>query len=328
MLFEPFPELTQNWEELLFKKMIISFGYGYGALFSNQLLLKLKPSMTEIQTNVLSLICCLLLGSINAFFWLHSVSYANVVIDLRSTFALGFIFSLTGFYFFYNHKQKLKAQRELEIARLQQSEQHRALALSQLKLLQSQIEPHFLFNTLANLDVLIDKDPKMAKHLLVNLTELFRGSLKKNRKDLVHLQEELALIDAYLSIQKIRLGTRLTYRIINDFSTEGFFLPPMLIQPLIENAICHGIEPQYQPGNLDIRILKRNHNACIQVIDNGCGFQEQKQSNTHGHGLGLENVRERLHAIYLGQAQLRLWENECQGVTAEMSIPLHIANMI
>ncbi len=324
ILFESPADLSHNWASLLFKKMIISFGYGYSALVSALLLRWMKPSLSEAKINGLSFICCILFGSLNAYFWFSPLSYNEFFLNQRSTLAPGFILAIVSFTFFYIHEQKLKAQNALEVARRQQSEQKKALALSQLKQLQSQIEPHFLFNTMANLDVLIDKDPALAKLLLVNFTNLLRGALKKNRSDFVNIDEELALIDAYLSIQQIRLGARLVYKIRNEFSAGAFFIPPMLIQPLVENAIRHGIEPKHRSGSVEVTVKKEAEGACIQVADNGCGFSMAPSSG--GHGLALENIRQRLDAIYMGKARLRIKENPTQGVTAEIFIPLIVTN--
>lgn len=324
ILFESPADLSHDWASLLFRKMIISFGYGYSALFSALLLRWMKLSLSEAKINGMSLTCCVLFGSLNAYFWSSPFSYNEFFLNQRSTLAPGFILAIVGFTFFYIHEQKLKAQNALEVAKRQQSEQKKALALSQLKQLQSQIEPHFLFNTMANLDVLIDKDPAQAKLLLVNLTSLLRGTLKKNRSDFVNIDEELALLDAYLSIQQIRLGARLVYKIRNEFNVGAFFIPPMLIQPLVENAIRHGIEPQHQTGSIEVAVRKEAEGACIQVIDNGCGLS--MVTSPCGHGLALENIRQRLDAIYMGKARLRIKENASQGVTAEIFIPLMATN--
>ncbi|MFP1786199.1 sensor histidine kinase [Lonsdalea quercina] len=323
-MFESPVGLSHDWASLLFRKMIISFGYGYSALFSALLLRWMKPSLSEAKINYISLICCILFGSLNAYFWFSPFSSNDFFLNQRSTLVPGFILAIVSFTFFSIHEQKSKAQNALEVAKRQQLEQKKALALSQLKQLQSQIEPHFLFNTMANLDVLIDKDSALAKLLLVNLTSLLRGSLKNYRNDYVNIDEELALIDAYLSIQKIRLGVRLDYEIRNEFNAGDFFIPPMLIQPLIENAIRHGIEPQHRTGTIEVAVRKEVEGACIQVIDNGCGLS--MATSSCGHGLALENIRQRLDAIYMGKARLCIKENACQGVTAEIFIPLMATN--
>lgn len=324
ILFESPADLTHDWASLLFLKMIISFGYGYSALFSALLLRWIKPSLSEAKINCISLTCCILLGSLNAYLWFSPTSYNEFFLNQCSTLVPGFILAIISFTFFSIHEQKLKAQNALEVAKRQQSEQKKSLALSQLKQLQSQIEPHFLFNTMANLDALIDKDPALAKLLLVNLTSLLRGTLKKNRSDFVNIDEELALIDAYLSIQKIRLGTRLVYKIRNEFNAGAFCIPPMLIQPLVENAIRHGIEPQHQAGAIEVLVRKVAEGACIQVIDNGRGLS--MATSSCGHGLALDNIRQRLDVIYMGKAQLCIKENASQGVTAEIFIPLMATN--
>ncbi|SHO58887.1 sensor histidine kinase [Vibrio quintilis] len=298
--------------------LLVSLGYGYGAVCSAHLMIRLKPSLTFNQVNVLALACGVLVGSLNKLLWSDDSNFNFLMVVL-----LGFIFSSICFLIFYMHELKQNAQHELEIARRQQSEQEKALILSQLKQLQSQIEPHFLFNTLANLSVLIDKDPAMAKILLEKLTDLLRATLKKNRGDLVTLEDELSLIDAYLGIQQVRLGERLNYEIHCESCPQSLLLPPMLIQPLAENAIKHGIEPQSRPGKIEVDIATAEESLRIRVKDNGRGLEMQAETGFKPDtGIGLENIRQRLQALYDGQARLTIRENETGGVSAEITLPL------
>ncbi|CAM3798129.1 Sensor histidine kinase YpdA [Vibrio aerogenes CECT 7868] len=298
--------------------LLVSLGFGYGAVCSAHLIIRLKPSLTFNQVNALALICGVSLGSLNTLYWSKDTLH-----DFFMVILLGLIFSSICFFIFYMYELKQNAQHELEIAKRFQSEQEKALILSQLKQLQSQIEPHFLFNTLANLSVLIDKDPAVAKTLLGKLTDLLRATLKKNRGDRVTLEDELSLIDAYLGIQQIRLGERLHYEIHCDASQHALLLPPMLIQPLAENAIKHGIEPQSRPGKIEVDIEAKNESLLIRVKDNGRGLDPQAESGMiQASGIGLENIRQRLQALYDGQARLTVRENETGGVSAEIALPL------
>ncbi|SIO94750.1 sensor histidine kinase [Vibrio spartinae] len=319
MLFVPLEENSQEWWLLFHVKIIVSFGYGYSALFSGRLLKWRYPNLSEFKTNTIALICCLILGSTNAIYWSYPISYNEFIASLKVTVSLGFIFSLVCISFLYIHEQKLNAQNALEVSKRKQSEQKKTLALSQLKQLQSQIEPHFLFNTLANLDVLIDTDPRKAKQLLGHFTDLLRGGLKKYRKGVTYLSEELSLVDSYLAIQKIRLGDRLSYTVKSEISTSNFLIPPMLIQPLVENSIKHGIEPNSSHGNVNVYVLKKNNQIIIQVIDNGGSMHDS--FNVGGNGVGLDNIRKRLQAIYQDKAEFSLKENRDRGMTAEIILP-------
>jgi len=319
MLLVPSEENSQKWWLLFHVKIIVSFGYGYSALISGRLLKWCYPNLSEFKTNAIALFCCLILGSANAIYWSYPMSYDEIMTSLRLTASLGFIFSLVCILFLYIHEQKLNAQNALEVSKRKQSEQKKALALSQLKQLQSQIEPHFLFNTLANLDVLIDTDPWKAKQLLGHFTDLLRGGLKKYRKDVTYLSEELSLVDSYLAIQKIRLGERFSYTVKSDICTSNFFIPPMLIQPLVENSIKHGIEPNHLQGNVIVSVSKQNGQIIIRVIDNGCGIHDSL--SVGGNGVGLDNIRKRLQAIYQGKAAFSLKENHERGMTAEIVLP-------
>lgn len=137
------------------------------------------------------------------------------------------------------------------------------------------------------------------------------------------LEDELSLIDAYLGIQQIRLGERLHYEIHCDASQHALLLPPMLIQPLAENAIKHGIEPQSRPGKIEVDIEAKNESLLIRVKDNGRGLDPQAESGMiQASGIGLENIRQRLQALYDGQARLTVRENETGGVSAEIALPL------
>jgi sensor histidine kinase YesM len=319
-LFHVLFDSESNFWVALLRSVMISFGYGLSAVVCAHGARRLKPSLTFRQVDIISFIGCVLLGSLNAVFWLKSTRPASFASDLQPTIFLGIIFSVACLIFFDIYEKKIRAQGDLEKARLQQSEQEKALVLSQLKQLQSQIEPHFLFNTLANLSVLIDKDPAMAKQLLEKLTDLLRVTLKKSRRDWVSLPDELFLIETYLSIQQIRLGSRLTYTITHPPDEETLLLPPMLIQPLVENAIQHGIAPQSRRGHLDVKIERDNAFVRIRVIDNGVGLQPS--GKTSGNLLGLENLKQRLKTLYGDHAQLSLRENKQAGVTAEICLPL------
>jgi sensor histidine kinase YesM len=214
--------------------------------------------------------------------------------------------------------QARKAQLEdaLRVAERSKLEAERSGLEAQLKMLQAQIEPHFLFNTLANVTALIGTDPALARRLLERLNVYLRASLSRTRADTSTLADELELLRAYLDVCRIRMGERLHYRFDVPFELSAKPFPPMLLQPLVENAIKHGLEPRVGTG--DISITARNNAGWLRIAvrDNGVGF-----ANASGDGTGLANVRARLAALYGKAARLDLEENRDGGVTATMEFP-------
>jgi signal transduction histidine kinase len=165
---------------------------------------------------------------------------------------------------------------------------------AQLRVLQAQIEPHFLFNTLANVTGLIEHQPAEARRMLERLIALLRASLSASRADRVSLAQELDLCRAYLEIVAIRMAGRLHYAIEADDAVRGRSLPPLLLQPLVENAIQHGLEPKVEGGRVRIVARARADGALdLTVEDDGIGFG----AATRGGGVGLGNLRERLRTL-------------------------------
>lgn len=181
--------------------------------------------------------------------------------------------------------EEINSERE----KAERSEAQRTLALSRLRLLQAQIEPHFLFNTLANVSSLIESDPKQARKMLDQFTLLLRASLDQTRKDTTSLRSELQVIEAYLSVLKVRMGERLTYSIDAPSELLTRQVPTMLLQPIVENAVKHGIEPRVKGGNVKVTVRREDDNLVFSVADDGVGFVANTVEN-----IGLGAVRERL----------------------------------
>ncbi|MCW8332366.1 sensor histidine kinase [Vibrio paucivorans] len=303
------------WPSSLWEHLAISFGYGYSAVISAHLIAWLKPNFSLREINIYSLLVAMVLGSGNAYFWLNKYEKFSHIGSMKPVVFLGFVFTVACFFYFYAHEQKLQAQKALEVAKRKQSEQEKALILSQLKQLQSQIEPHFLFNTLANINALISSEPKSAQMMLERLTDLLRGTLQSSRQKHTNLQGELDLVDAYLSIQKIRLGNRLNFTIDNQVE-HGVTLPPLILQPLVENALQHGIEPKEQGGQITIRAFVEEDDTVIEVLDTGVGLTAGAQHT--GHGIGLDNIRQRLLGLFGEFASLTIAEHVEGGVKATL----------
>ncbi|KOO15401.1 ATPase [Vibrio xuii] len=306
------------WPSAYIEHFVISLGYGFSSVVGSIAISRWKPELSMRFVNLFSLTIAMVVGTSNAYFWLNSYDNFSEFSQLKPVAILGLIFTITCFSYFYIYEQKLLAQKELEKAKRLQSEQEKALVLSQLRQLQSQIEPHFLFNTLANVNALISHDPKAAQHMLDKLTELLRGALVNSRQENSSVGAELSLVDAYLAIQKIRLGDRLEYRIDNQL-TEPMMLAPLLIQPLVENAIQHGIEPKVDGGEIDIKVSQKEQLVCIEVNDSGVGLTQAQ--NSSGHGIGLQNTRERIATLYGESAELSIKQSHLGGVISSICIP-------
>ena len=220
--------------------------------------------------------------------------------------------------FFHNigrlHEPKL-AQRDAELRELSRQKE---AATAHLRLLQAQIEPHSLFNTLANLHSLIGHDDTLARHLLERLNDYLRASLDHSRATNATLADECRLLAAYLDIQALRMGNRLRWTMDISPTLAQRPFPPMLLQPLVENAIRHGIEPRVGPGRVALSAAIEETRLRITVCDDGRGL-EAAGANC---GVGLTNVRERLAVIYGPNAELVLRDNQPTGVIAELWIPL------
>ena len=219
---------------------------------------------------------------------------------------------------FFHSRDKLATQRlALEEEARRRSEREKSLMATQLQLLQAQIEPHFLFNALANVISLIDNSPDSARKMLEHLSDYLRTSLQRTRTEQTTVQDEVDLLTAYLSVQQIRMGERLRFDVDCPASLLNVPLPALLVQPLVENAIKHGLEDAPDGGSVTIRFQRHDDALLISVTDDGAGIQQNASD-----GVGLENIRERLALLYDETARLTLRENPTSGVKAEISLPL------
>jgi sensor histidine kinase YesM len=236
--------------------------------------------------------------------------------DLLQAILLAIAFGGAISYFFFS-KARLKVTREvIQQERIRRLSKEKEALEANLKLLQAQIEPHFLFNTLSNILSLIDTNPGQAKAMLVDLIHYLRTSLSRTRHDLITLNQEIEIIEAYLNILKIRMGERLRFRIEIPDSLKEQPFPPMLLQPLVENAVKHGLEPQIQGGEILIKIGEKDGLVRAEIIDSGIGFSTSSES-----GVGLINVRERLRLLYGEKGRLVVEEAKPRGVKAVIEVP-------
>lgn len=205
---------------------------------------------------------------------------------------------------------------EVKQRKLIKAESEKREIEAHLKLLQAQIEPHFLFNTLANVGSLMDSDPALAKKLLERLNDWLHVALARARSDAATLGDELDMLDNYLQILKVRFGDRLRWQIdVTDDARDAVF-PPMLLQPLVENAVRHGIEPKIGGGEISIQARIQDALLHVEVSDTGLGF-----TASDARGAGLTNVSERLAAIFGTSGRLTLENMNGYGVTATLELP-------
>lgn len=215
--------------------------------------------------------------------------------------------------------------REMAAARQQEqmAEAARLLAEAKLRALQAQIEPHFLYNTLANVVSLIGPDPARARHMLERLIDFLRASLSASRAERSTLGAELDLAAAYLDLLGVRMGARLSWRIEAGDDVRALPLAPMLVQPLVENAIMHGLEPKVEGGEIVVRARRMDGGLCVDIADDGIGLVDA--APRPGGGVGLSNLRERLRSLYGPDARLHLMENPAGGVTSRLLLPMETA---
>ena len=219
-----------------------------------------------------------------------------------------------------------EASRLREVARRELAELEAAAARSdkerataELKALRAQVEPHFLYNTLSNVVSLIDREPATAKHMTERLIGYLRHTLDASRRDHATLGDELNIIVDYLEILRLRMGERLAYVIAATDATRALPLSPMLLQPLVENAIKHGLEPKIEGGRIAVSAAVHDGALQIRVEDTGLGFGVA--TDTAGSGSGLTNVRARLKALYGDAAKLTI-EQPKAGTRICISLPI------
>lgn len=198
----------------------------------------------------------------------------------------------------------------------------RQVVEARMAAMQAQVEPHFLFNTLASIDHLIETDPSRASQMQKNLIALLRASMptmrEANASGVRDLGRELAVIRPYLEILKVRMEERLTTEIDVPEGLQSAEFPPMMIQGLVENAIKHGLEPKAEGGNLKVKAEILHGKLAVSVADTGLGFGK---AATAGTGVGLANIRERLQLLYGAKAQVSVTENRPSGTVVTITVP-------
>lgn len=262
-------------------------------------------------------------GSIIGVFLGSTIAGFNTSVLVRDGFGhvihavlLGLLFGSIISYFFFSRQSISYKEALIQEEKIKRLISEKKVAETNLRLLQAQIEPHFLFNTLSNILSLLDTDQTKGKSMLEDLIHYLRSSLSKTREKTSTIGHEVEMIRAYINIFKVRMGDRLRYNINVPESIKGFPFPPMLVQPLVENAIKHGLEPRIEGGEISFSAEEGGGILRLEISDTGLGFNENGEI-----GVGLSNVKERLQSLYGDKGRLILEENQPSGLKAIIEIP-------
>jgi signal transduction histidine kinase len=252
------------------------------------------------------------------FGWYAVSPVPRTQLDLRQSLLITTLAGVVGTYYFYN-----KTKSAYLLRKMNEAQQHANNA--RLKLLESQLQPHMLFNTLANLRALIATNPSAAQDMLDRLTAYLRATLTASRHgegDSSHsLQAEFDRLGDYLALMAVRMGPRLVYRMDLPAELVAQPVPPLLLQPLVENSIQHGLEPQVAGGSITISARRQGALLLLQVQDTGVGLTDYP-SQASGSGFGLTQVRERLATLYGDQAAIEIVAAPAGGTCGSITFPL------
>ena len=237
--------------------------------------------------------------------WLIAIVVTSLVISI-----------VLAIIFFWREKSAM-AEAALEREQRRAANIEREAMAANLRALQAQIEPHFLFNTLANVTSLIDADPARARHMLESFIRFLRASLAATRRSTTTLADEFALIGNFLEVLKVRMDDRLQVGIDLPAELAAIEIPPMLVQPVVENAIRHGLEPKVEGGTIELRARRAGGRLFVEIADTGIGFADATSA-----GVGLANIRERLRLAHGDQARLTIRENAPNGTIVVLELPV------
>jgi hypothetical protein len=249
-----------------------------------------------------------LLAGANVLNWLQHRDGINIIVG---SLLVAMVITFFLHHYFAGRSREIEAERRATEA--------------QLKLLQAQIEPHFLFNTLANVHSLMDHDLPKAKQMLASFTDYLRASLLTLRNDDSRVAQELELAQSYLLLLQGRMDERLRFTIEADEAARAVPLPPLLLQPLVENAVVHGLEPSIEGGHVHVRAYVRAQVAgrqlTLEVRDTGRGTEAPPRPGKRGAGVALANIRERLLKRYGSAARLEVLPAQ-PGTLARITLPI------
>ena len=220
-----------------------------------------------------------------------------------------------GIFHVYTYSKKLRVQELLS------AELSKLNAQSELSALKAQLNPHFLYNVFNTINAAIPTTAKDARNMVNELSDLFRYQLKASREELVSLKEELDFVRKYLDLEKQRFGKRLHYEIITEKELCEISIPPIIIQPLVENSVKHGISPEIEGGKITIEVKQFDGNLHLSICDNGKGINGKHKEELLKKGVGLFNTNERLLKMY--GTGITIKENLKKGFCVNFTIPVN-----
>lgn len=250
------------------------------------------------------------------FLFAHALTWERFTSHLFLTGALALIFGAAVYSFFAARERLQDAIARLAEKEVQEQQLLRLKTKAELEALRAKVNPHFLFNTLNSIASLIPSDPAKAEEMVQRLARLFRYTLDASNRDSIKLEDELRLCREYLEIEKVRLGARLTYEIEVDASLAEMQIPGLLLQPLIENSVKHGIASSKNGGRITLAARRNGEYCHLEIIDTGKGFDRADATE----GFGLSSVRERLALHYGENHSYEL--STTNGVRIRMELPL------
>jgi signal transduction histidine kinase len=244
--------------------------------------------------------------------WSHDEALWRVLITTSLGIGFGSVILLVYMY----REQKARAAMEAHRAEAERQRGEKQMLSAQLRTMQAQVEPHFLFNTLATVQHLVEVDPKRASRMLASLIAYLRAALPQMREAETTIGREFALARAYLEVMQVRMGARLTFDIELPAMLAARPMPPMMLISLVENAIKHGLEPMEAGGNIRISARADGGQLRIEVANDGADLDPRARGGT-----GLSNIRERLRALFGDAARLTIEERKPRGVVARIEFP-------
>jgi sensor histidine kinase YesM len=299
-----------------FSAAMLGHGKWFGIMMAHQLptvplltiAVNLAPERGYKRYAVLSLVAAVMWAYCTIFFYMEGQGDANI------EYAVMVALIVAACVYRSSARSATEAfmQKQIEGAALDAN-----VKRARLQLLRAQIEPHFLFNTLATVRTLARADRAAAVDMIDHLMRYLSEALPKLRQEECSLAEEVQLIDAYLRIHQIRMGSRMSYELLIPETLFERRIPTMILLTLVENAVKHGINPAVDGGRITVSANQEHDTLVLRVSDSGQGL-----AATDGHGMGLANIRRRLMMLYGDDAVLSLSRPAARGVTASVSLPL------
>jgi sensor histidine kinase YesM len=285
-----------------------------------------RPMRRLVPAVAIGALLAMVLATVIKRYTIDSGYTIDYVIARRMGFLLttwtGFVLGLLGSLIVHVRMRETRALAVLHKAEAERLQLQKHAMESELKLLQAQIEPHFLFNTLASVQYLTETDPPQASRLLEHLLAYLRAALPQMRSASTTLGQEIEFAEAYLNILRMRMGPRLDFGIDVPAALRAHPFPPVLLISIVENAVTHGLEPLAAGGHVTIAACRDGDSLVVTVTDTGAGLAAGSRSS---HGVGLANVRERLAALFGARGRFTLEGVAPRGARATIEIPLATA---